>query len=263
MRQRPVNPARPAPHKNSIKILFYSHFLGVVFPPRCAGCRAWNEAIFCDACDIELQKVVAPLCACCGTPFDPAARVLPDSLCADCRDNRYHRAPKLDKRRAPFRYSGPIREAIHDFKYRGKTALAAPLADLLTAYSNNPAHGLPLGEIELIVPVPLHAVRAWRRGYNQSALLAEELGKVSGIPFAELLQRTRHTIPQVELEAGERAQNVQGAFAINPRQWPRYSKVESILLIDDVSTTGSTLEECARILKNQGVKTVSALTLAR
>lgn len=237
--------------------------MDAVFPPRCAGCGSWNEKVFCTPCISELQNVKSPLCACCGAPFDPAAQVLPDSLCADCRDNRYHRAPVLDKRRAPFRYSGPVRQAIHAFKYRGKTALALPLAALLANYSSDAPNGLSLGEIDVIVPVPLHPVRRWRRGYNQSALLAHELGQISGIPFADLLQRTRHTVPQVEVEAGERAQNVQGAFAINPHVWQEYSKVESVLLIDDVSTTGATLEECARILKKQGVKNVSALTLAR
>jgi len=148
-------------------------------------------------------------------------------------------------------------------KYHGKTALAAPLANLLAEYSQFQNSGQLLAETNVIVPIPLHSVRQWRRGYNQSTLLAQELGKLAQLPVAELLRRTRHTIPQVELHADERTQNVKGAFAINERAWPEYSGAQNILLIDDVATTGATLEECARALKQRGAARVCALTLAR
>lgn len=263
MRQLPVKQKIRAGHANRVRKRLSDQILDTIFPPRCAGCSTWNETLFCPPCRSRIKNITSPICACCGAPFDILARVLPDSLCADCRDNRYHRASFLDQRRAPFRYSGPIRAAIHNFKYRGKTSLATPLAALLAEYSETGSNGLFLEGIEVIVPVPLHSVRRWRRGYNQSALLAQELGQIARIPVAGLLRRTRHTVPQVELEASERAQNVSGAFAVHQRAWPEYSGVGRVLLIDDVSTTGATLEECAGVLKKHGVGKVCAVTLAR
>ncbi len=180
------------------------------------------------------------------------------------RANRYHGAPHLTARRAPLEYSGPIRDAIHAFKYRGKTALAAPLADLLWEYSTSEAgRAIPFENVTVIAPIPLHPLRRWRRGFNQSTLLARELSERAQIPYAEILKRTRHTAPQIELGAHQRAANVRGAFALDERALLEYSRAHSVLLLDDVATTGATLEECARILKKSGVAEVYALTLAR
>lgn len=263
MRQLPVNPTSRVGDANRVRKILGDKILDLVFPPRCAGCGTWNQSIFCQTCERKLKRVAAPICFCCGAPFDQSAQVLPDSLCADCRDNRYHHAPVLDQRRAPFEYSGPMRKAIHALKYQNKTALAAPLAAWLAEYSNNSNSGLLLAEIEIIVPIPLHPVRQWRRGYNQSTLLAQELSRLTQIPVAPILKRVRHTVPQVELHADERTQNIKGAFAMDESIWPQYSSARNILLIDDVATTGATLEECARVLKKRGAATVCALTLAR
>ena len=263
MRQASVKEKGRDAHANRGREAISARVLDLVFPSRCAGCREWSEAIFCLVCQRHLKIVAPPICYCCGVSFDALAQVLPDSLCADCRDNRYHRMPILDKRRAPFIYLGPVRKAIHAFKYRGKTSLATPLSALLLEYSRDHANGIFLKDIQLIVPVPLHPVRKWRRGYNQSTLLAQELSKSTGIACAEVLRRTRHTVPQVELHADERTQNIKGAFDMSNSVWPEYSGMQNVLLIDDVATTGATLEECARVLKKRGVKTVSALTLAR
>lgn len=248
-----ANPVRKSPAKA---------VLDIIFPPRCAGCRAWSAEIFCPECRIKLLPVALPLCACCGKPFDALAKVLPQSLCAACRANRYHRAPDLDVRRAPFEYSGPIREAIHALKYNGKTALAEGLAQLLWEYSSTQS-SISFEDLSLIVPIPLHPLRRWRRGYNQSTLLAHELSLLSRVPTAEILCRTRHTLPQIELDAADRAANVRGAFALDEYGVREYFGLKNILLIDDVATTGATLEECARVLKAAGAEKVYALTLAR
>jgi ComF family protein len=238
--------------------------LDAVFPPRCAGCHAWNKAIFCPDCHSQLCFLRAPLCARCGQEFDTLAKVTPDSICADCRENRYHSAPQIDVRRAPLEYSGPIRQAIHAFKYRGRTALDTPLAALLWEYSRyGDGVAIPFAQLSCIVPVPLHTLRRWRRGYNQSALLAQKLSALSQVPSAEVLRRIRHTQPQIELDSIHRAANVRGAFVVDERARREYSRLESVLLIDDVATTGATLEECARVLKADGVQKVYALTLAR
>lgn len=259
----PVKEKSPVRNANRVR-KHADILLNVLFPPRCAGCRTWSEPLFCEACRYDLEVIAPPFCASCGAPFDALAKVLPDSLCSLCRDNRYHRAPLLSARRAPFEYSGPIREAIHSLKYRGKTALAAPLAELIWSYARSePAIAQALVSFELIVPIPLHPLRQWRRGYNQSTLLAHELSLLTGIPSAQVLSRTRHTLPQIELNSDERAGNVRGAFSVNEKLWPEQADAQTVLLIDDVMTTGSTLQECARVLKSCGAGEVYALTLAR
>lgn len=164
-----------------------------------------------------------------------------------------------------------MREAIHHFKYHGKTALAAPLAKLLHEYLRPPSSqrfpqlsGLPHDEFIALIPVPLHPWRRYRRGYNQSALLARELAPLLNVPTGEILRRTRHTTPQVGLSAKARLNNVKGAFAIDEAVVAQL-KLQSgpVLLLDDVCTTSSTLRECAAVLKQFGLKDVYGLTLAR
>jgi ComF family protein len=265
MTPSPVKPESQSVSANRVRNSLYTAVRDAVFPPRCAGCRTWNKSLFCENCLPQLRRLRPPLCAQCGKEFDALAHVLEISVCADCRENRYHSAPKLDRRRAPLEYSGPVRQAIHAFKYRGRTALAAPLAALLWEYSQSRSGAnISLHEVSVIVPIPLHPLRRWRRGYNQSELLAREFGALAKIPVAEMLRRVRHTQPQIALDAIHRADNVRGAFALNESGAGReYSQLQSVLLMDDVATTGATLEECARVLKTGGVQTVYALTIAR
>jgi ComF family protein len=251
--------------------------LDAIFPPRCAGCRTWSRPLFCPACRATLTPLAPPFCAVCGKPFDPLAHSAAE--CADCRANRYHPAPPFQAMRSVYAFENAMRHAVHRFKYNGKIALAAPLAGLLHDYLRHPPEAgheekdavpaIPVAGLALLTPVPLHPWRRYRRGYNQSALLARELSRGlarSGDPVAvgEVLRRTRHTPPQVGLTAKDRVENVAGAFAIdaarleqlNPQRGP-------VLLLDDVCTTGSTLRECAAVLRKAGVKEVYALTLAR
>jgi ComF family protein len=150
---------------------------------------------------------------------------------------------------------GPLKRAVYQFKYRQKRKLALPLADLMHHYLlENP---LPA---DLIVPVPLHLDRLQVRGYNQAALLTRELSERSGLPLEEgSLVRIRETAPQVALKADERRKNVRGAF----RGQGEKLRHRHVLLIDDVSTTGATLEACAEALREKGARSVWALVLAR
>ncbi len=150
---------------------------------------------------------------------------------------------------------GPLKRAIYQFKYRQKRKLALPLADLMHHYLvENP---LPA---DLIVPVPLHMDRLRERGYNQAALLTRELSGLSGLPIEEgSLVRIKETAPQVALKADERRKNVRGAF----RGQGEKPKNRHVLLIDDVCTTGATLEACAEALREKGARSVWALVLAR
>ena len=196
-------------------------------------------------------------------PFDSLAQAA--DICADCRDNRYHGAPSIPVLRSVYEFEGPLREAVHRFKYAGKTALARPLAQMLAEYlQEKPGRDIEVKSLGAIVPVPLHGWRKWRRGYNQSTFMARELSQILHLPCGEPLYRRRHTQPQVELSARERAHNVRAAFEVDAAQLERLNpQRKSILLIDDVCTTGATLQECARVLQKAGIETVYALTLAR
>ena len=149
-----------------------------------------------------------------------------------------------------------MRQAIHELKYRNLRSLAAPLAELLWDYLvENPLPG------EVLVPVPLHPKRLWERGYNQSHRLAEELGKLTGIPVvADCLVRRRHTSPQARaVNAEERQSNIDGAFVCRDhRFWEK-----QVLLVDDVATSGATLDACAAALKAVGATSVWGLVMAR
>jgi ComF family protein len=158
--------------------------------------------------------------------------------------------------RSPFRFDGVTREAVHQLKYKNLRAAAGLLAGWLAEYlAEYPLPG------EVLAPVPLHPKRLRERGYNQSALLAEELGKLTGLPVCDnSLIRTTYLAPQAKTSSvTERRRNAAGSFACRDRQF----EGRSVLLIDDVATTGSTLDDCARALKASGAASVWGLTLAR
>lgn len=234
--------------------------LDAVFPPRCAGCGDFCAALFCPDCRATLRLIVAPFCGRCGFPFDPLAHAAVE--CAACRANRYHVAPPFAALRSVFTFEGALRPAVHSLKYKGKIVRAAPLAALLHEFLQSQT-AIP-ADLALVAPVPLHPLRRWRRGYNQSELLARELAKTLGVPDGEVLRRTRRTPPQVGLSAKARRENVRDAFAADERALERLNPSRGpVLLIDDVCTTGATIAECARALRVAGVAEIYALTLAR
>jgi ComF family protein len=260
-------------------------------PPRCAGCdwflgaaegadaEAANgeERMFCEFCLRALRAIAPPLwpnlCFCCGEPFDALACVPTGSECALCRESRYHGRPPVDRARSLWEFVGPLRRAVHRFKYGGRHSLAAPLGASLSRFLEEQAGLFPA--VEAVVPVPLHPWRAWRRGFNQSDLLAAAVAKRRGLPCARLLRRRRYSATQTSLGRSERAVNVRGVFAIDEIGHAKYlggragaggAKIAgrgALLLVDDVWTTGATLNECARVLKERGWTEVYALTLAR
>jgi ComF family protein len=152
-------------------------------------------------------------------------------------------------------YEGPLRRAIHLLKYEGITPLARPLGERLALAAN------PFAGYDAIVPAPLHWGRRWNRGFNQADLLAREVSRRTGIPVDRRLLRTRPTPPQAGLSAAERRRNLQGAFAAAGEK--AAIKGKNLIVIDDVMTTGATLEACARVLKRAGAAEVAALALAR
>lgn len=218
--------------------------INLVFPPRCVACGAWGNW-FCAACRAAVHPLPDPCCSHCGRPL---RRV---GFCKRCQELDSH----LEAIRSTSAHRQPLSRAIHAFKYSGLSMLAEPLADMLLA-----TWRVAPVACELIVPVPLHPARIRERGYNQSALLARVLGRCLGIPTAEdVVRRVRDTKPQVGLSRPERLQNMAGAFALQLS----LTGSPHILLVDDVCTTGATLEACAEVLLQAGAGSVRALTLAR
>ena len=226
-----------------------SFCLDVFFPPVCAVCGRVG-VLLCPGCEARLLPVAGDICGCCGRAM--AAEVeWSRPLCRACRD-----APlPLAQMRAPLRYAEPTSRLIHRLKYEGYFALGRPLACLLVA-------GWPAWRPspDLIVPIPLHPRRRFRRGYNQSELLARPLAEAVGVPFsATALRRVPHPPPQVGLGPEARAANVQGAFDAEPSQVAG----RAVLLVDDVLTTGATMSAAAAALLVAGAASVSAYCLAR
>jgi ComF family protein len=186
------------------------------------------------------------VCDVCG---DPLSR--PTERCAGCCAGD----PVITRSRAIGEYDGTLRDIIHALKYDGRRSIARPLAALMRSRGSQ-----LLDEADCVVPVPLHWRREYSRGFNQARELARNLGP----PVVENLVRCRNTRPQVELAAGHRHSNVERAFALRGRRWGanRLTGMK-VLLVDDVSTTGATLQSCARVLKACGVSEVYALTAAR
>ncbi len=171
-------------------------------------------------------------------------------------ENPYFVAPGLSVISAGV-FGGPLREAVHKLKYEGDLPLARPLARLLAAAIAGSLDEEQLLET-VIVPVPLHRRREKARGYNQSARLANELARLTGLPVAPYLARVRHTESQVGKSADARRVNVDGAF-----QWAGGTLPRRVLLVDDVCTTGATLLACASALREAGTLSVRAATVAR
>ena len=230
----------------------FRHLLDCVYPPRCQVCKQFSEEAFCAACREQIIPIKPPICRSCGLPLDPQATG--PELCYECRKT----ASPITWARAAGIYEGTLQQAILNFKFAGRRVLAKPLAELLAATYGD---GLcPKESFDFVSPVPLHSERLKERGFNQSELLAEYFCQAVGkVITKDLLQRVRPTLPQVLLPRQERAKNVRGAFAANRE----IVTGKSILLIDDISTTGATLKECAKILQKAGAEKVCVLTLAR
>jgi ComF family protein len=218
--------------------------LDLLYPQWCIGCGREGDYI-CSSCRQSLSLITPPVCPICGRPQ-------PDGiLCYSCIDW----TGEIDGVRSPFIFDGIMRQAIHELKYRNLRALAILLAELLFDYiMENPVPA------EVLVPVPLHRKRWRERGYNQSGLLARELGKLSGlIVVDDCLVRRQHTLPQARsASVSERRNNVVGAFTC------RDGRLEGkrVLLIDDVTTSGATLNACAGALKSAGAASVWGLVMA-
>jgi ComF family protein len=228
--------------------------LDLGLPPVCPTCRepVADPGAVCAQCWSKLSFISRPYCERLGIPFayDPGPGVLSMEAIAD--------PPSYNRARAAVRYDETARTMVQAFKYGDRLDLAPAMGRWMATAGRE-----LLGEADALVPVPLHWRRLWSRRFNQAATLAQTVSRISDVPVAnDLLKRMRATRQQVGLTQAERARNVQGAFRV-PREARPQACGKRLLLIDDVLTSGATLDTCARILLRAGAASVDVLVFAR
>jgi ComF family protein len=235
---------------------FFHNISDALFPPLCLSCSGVLQSeltkVFCPDCHCQITFLTGSCCPICGIVF-------PDSpaghhLCGSCLENR----PYFTYARAAVAYEGIILDAIHQFKYGRNTTTGDALACFLADFD---FADMDWSHFDVIIPVPLHIKRLRGRGFNQSLILAYALGKKHGIDVDfSLLKRRKLTLTQTGLDKKEREKNISGAFiAGNPER----IRGRNMILVDDVYTTGATINECAKTLVKAGVGQLAVLTLAR
>lgn len=228
--------------------------LGLALPPTCIACGAITGAAggLCGPCWGQLTFISRPFCERTGAPFthDPGGPLVSAEALAD--------PPAFDRARAAVTFEAVARDLVHKLKYADRLDLATPMARLMVQ-----AGADVVAAAEMVVPVPLHPLRLWRRRFNQAALLGRHVAQAAGVPQrADCLRRRRSTASQTHLGKAERRENVAGAFALS-RNAACAIEGRRVLLVDDVYTTGATLDACARVLRRAGATGVDALTFAR
>ena len=236
------------------KLDLFRALASLVYPPTCTICSAsvGPREYLCVDCEGKLSRIVPPFCAKCSEPFDGA--ITNPFSCASCS----HRVLYFDAAVSAYRSRGIIRQVILNFKYGRQAHLCHLVARWLIASLDDSRIREPA--FDAIIPVPLHPAKQRERGFNQAALLADRVAPCLGIPVRPVLQRIRFTTTQTAFDRAERIQNLRHAFRLRRNGDVRNLRV---LLIDDVLTTGSTLSECARVLKENGAHSVYAATAAR
>jgi ComF family protein len=231
----------------------WQRFVDAVTPPRCLTCRnrVASDAGLCITCWSTLKTISEPVCDALGTPFeyDEGEGALSAAAIAN--------PPVWDKARAAVVYNGNGRLIVHALKYQDRHEAALVMARMMMGAGRR-----MVTECDIVLPVPLHRYRLWQRRFNQSALLAQHLARLAEKPFSvDALLRTKPTRQQVGLDAEERRRNVSRAFAVDAEKLADISG-KSVLLVDDVRTTGATVAACAKTLKDAGATQVHVLTFA-
>jgi competence protein ComFC len=228
--------------------------LSLIYPPHCAICNADTEAgrHLCDACKSSARKITAPFCEICSQQFDGAIDT--KFSCANCHGRAFHFSCAV----AGYRATGVVREVIHRFKYSSEFHLRHQLAEWLAdTLDDERIRAVP---VDALVPVPLHTRRFREREFNQADALARLLAARTGLKISDCLRRTRYTTTQTRFSRDERIENLRDAFALRKNTGVRDMH---LVLVDDVLTTGTTLDECARVLRKAGATSVRAITVAR
>lgn len=226
--------------------------LDLVYPPCCVLCRrriSHDRMVICDDCRSGLLSIDAPYCERCGHPLDA-----PVASCPACPGRTFY----FDGALSGFQFNRPLQDLIHQLKYRKRPGIGRFLGSLLAKRVEGEP-GIP--HITAVVPVPLHPLRNRERGYNQSAYIARGISDATGIPVLEnVLVRNRNTPTQTSLSPDARMSNVEGVFEAGRVETVRDA---TVALVDDIFTTGATMNSCARVLLQAGAQRVFALTIAR
>jgi len=228
--------------------------LTLLYPPHCVICSVSLEAreYLCEACKSDAKRIRPPYCKICSQPFDGA--IESDFSCANCADRRFH----FESAVTCYRSSGVVRDLVHRFKYNHEYYLRHLLSAWLKEGLEDPRIGSK--PFDLIVPVPLHPSRERKRQFNQAYVLATMLSKQTGAPLSNCLKRIRKTPTQTRFDRAERMENLLNAFKMRKNM---DVQGKQLILVDDVFTTGSTVDECARVLKNAGAQSIRVITVAR
>lgn len=238
----------------SVAYYALSRFIDAVLPPRCVvtGEIVERQGTIAPQAWSRIDFISAPFCACCGFPFEFTVEA--GALCAACLAE----PPLYKSARAALVYNEKSRKLILAFKHGDQIHSVGAFVPWLQRTGQE-----MLAQADLLIPVPLHRWRLLARRYNQAALIAQALGKAAGLPVAPMaLERVRATPSQGHLKAKDRFANVRKAFAVPP-SYADFLKDRHIVLIDDVLTTGATVQECARVLLKAGAARVDVLTIAR
>lgn len=226
----------------------WKKILGIIYPKTCCFCGKVSEKELCGECAEKVVYIEEPRCKCCGKPV----RYTEQEYCYDCQKHTH----LYEQGRSLWIHKMPVSLSIYQFKYKNRRIygefyakeMARNYGDLIRAWG-----------VDVIVPIPLHRKKERSRGYNQAAIIAKQLGEIMGIPVdCKLLVRNRYTRPQKELNDKERKKNLNQAFSVTKR----LGNDMSILLIDDIYTTGSTMDAAAEELKKNGVQKVWFLTIS-
>jgi competence protein ComFC len=228
--------------------------LSLFYPPHCVVCSAQTSAgvLLCERCEDEARPIESPYCQQCSLPFD--GEITEEFRCHNCEDRRFHFLTAVSRYRA----RGVVRDLIHRFKYGREYYLRHQLAEWAAAGLDDERLRTP--DFDAFVPVPLHSARKREREFNQAEAIAELLGRRCGKRVVNALQRIRYTDSQTRHDRAERMENLRGAFRV---RHPDAVLNRHLVLVDDVFTTGSTVEECARVLTEAGAASVRALVVAR
>lgn len=236
--------------------LYADSFLELIYTEKntCFICEDYDELIndkyLCSHCERLLKKLEPPLCKKCSKPIDYNSSTY---LCQECIGEERH----FEMSKSPYAYEGLIKKSIYSYKYYNKPYFYKLFGRLLIDYMISTNYT----DFDFITSVPLHSSKLRKRGYNQSELLAKHISKKLFIPYIDALKRTKKTMKQSEQSKIERKKNLKNAFATKKAA----DKVihSSVLLVDDIYTTGATVDECAKVLMNHGASSVYVLTIAR
>lgn len=231
-------------------------FLELIYPEKntCFICEEYDESIgdkyICSDCEKKIKKIIPPVCSKCSKPIDYSSST---GLCRECCDAKRH----FEMSKSLYAYEGIIKNAIYSYKYYNKPYYYKFFGNSLINYIKDNNYT----EFDYIVSVPLHPSKMRKRGYNQSELLGRHISANLSIPYVDALKRTKKTLKQSEQSKEERRRNLKDAFTV--KKYPEIIINRSVLLIDDIYTTGATVEECSKTLVNFGVSKVYVITIAR